>query len=282
MPSELPLVGALMGVIVVPGVLNPTSLAPTLVSPASGDYLDLSGTPTFTWQYNPGQSGNQTGWLFLRLSNGGSVPQYGNVGSTTWQSTPVVNTGSIQSYTFPSGAWVNGNIYQWAMQTHDANAVGALSGYFTLTAQAVPMVPSPRLRLNRHADPLVTWTVALARGAQQTSYRVVFTPAPSTPPADSLRARDHRYTTAPAGVVLRLLARPLGHPRLPAQLDLLSLLRAGHRDGRSVLGLGLRLIHHQLHGPRDSIGHRGGGHGWGDRLSPHQHHRPGSGQSLCG
>ena len=39
-----------------------------------------------------------------------------------------MNTGSIQSYTFPSGAWVDLNTYQWAMQTHDANAVGALSG----------------------------------------------------------------------------------------------------------------------------------------------------------
>jgi hypothetical protein len=243
-----------MPVLVVAGLVNPVSLAPTLLTPANGTYLDLSNQPTFTWQYNPGQTGlTQSGWAFLRITNGGSIAQFWNVSTGTWQSTPVYNSGSTGSYTFPTGAistnanmsstlaasitnltvlstagfvagtslavvtsvgvatyivssvtsstvavvrfvsqtggtghvttgavtgtnspWQDGNIYQWSIQTKDSNGVGAIAGYFTINAQVAPSVtvtaPSGSIAT---ADPLITWTLTLAPGAQQTSYRVI-------------------------------------------------------------------------------------------------------------
>jgi hypothetical protein len=243
-----------MPVLVVAGLVNPVSLAPTLLTPANGTYLDLSNQPTFTWQYNPGQTGlTQSGWAFLRITNGGSIAQFWNVSTGTWQSTPVYNSGSTGSYTFPTGAistnanmsstlaasitnltvlstagfvagtslavvtsvgvatyivssvtsstvavvrfvsqtggtghvttgaitgtnspWQDGNIYQWSIQTKDSNGVGAIAGYFTINAQVAPSVtvtaPTGSIAT---ADPLITWTLTLAPGAQQTSYRVI-------------------------------------------------------------------------------------------------------------
>jgi hypothetical protein len=166
-----------MGVIVVAGTPNPVPFAPTLISPPNGTYEDITGTPTFTWQTNPGQPGlSQTQWQFFVLVNGGGTAQYWN--GFGWQSTPIFNAGSIQSYTFPAGAWTalggDGNTYQWTVATKDFNGTGAPAGFFTLNAQQVPVVtvltPSGTVT---DSDPVVNWSVAYPAGAGQTSYRVV-------------------------------------------------------------------------------------------------------------
>lgn len=149
--------------------------APTLISPVNGAYLDLAVTPTFQWKYNPGQVGNtQSAWQFLRLVNGGVTAHFWNAATFSWQTSPVWNSGSIQSYTFPNGAWVDGNVYQWAMATRDGNGTGPQSGFFTINAQSAPVVtvltPSGTIT---SADPIVSWSVSTPSGATQTTYRVI-------------------------------------------------------------------------------------------------------------
>lgn len=170
-----------MGVILVPGVPNPVPLAPILVSPANGTYEDLTGTPTFQWEYQPGAPGNtQSAWQFLLIINGGATAQYWNTTSSAFQSTPVWNSGSNQSYTFPTGAFSDGNVYQWSVATQDSNGNGPAAAYFTVNAQQAPTVTvSAPSGIITTADPLVSWSVALpgASGAlpapTQTSYRVI-------------------------------------------------------------------------------------------------------------
>ena len=193
-----------MGVIVVGGVPNPPPAAPVLLTPPNGTYADLSGTPTFSWQYVPGKPGNtQSQFYFLRLVSGGSQAYYWNGGNSTWQTTSYPNPGitttsnPVFSYTFPSGAWSDGTSYQWAVVSIDINGTGAQSGYFTVNAQAAPVVrvtaPSGIITT---ATPVVTWSVSTPSGAQQTSYRVIiynqsqysasgFTPGTSTGVYDS-------------------------------------------------------------------------------------------------
>ena len=159
----------------------PLPLAPTQTSPASGSYADLSGTPTFEWVYNPGEafSGTtQTKYAFQRITNGGTTLWW-NAANSTWQSTEVWNPGtttstdSAFSLTFPLGAWPDGNTYQWAVATEDQNGLGALSGYFTVTAQALPglTVTAPTGTITT-SDPVVMWASSFPTNATQTAYRV--------------------------------------------------------------------------------------------------------------
>ena len=164
-----------MPISILHGVANPVSFAPTLLTPANGSYADLSGTPTFTWNYNPGQAGNtQTGFQFLRITNGSATAQFWNGGTSTWQTTPYLNASTSPSITFPAGAWGDGNMYQWAVQTQDANGLGPASGYFALIAQANPTVTvtAPTGTITT-SDPIVKWATTPARGAMQTGYRMV-------------------------------------------------------------------------------------------------------------
>jgi hypothetical protein len=86
----------------------------------------------------------------------------------------VWNSGATQSYTFPSASFFDGNIYQWAVATQDANGTGPASAYWTINAQGIPTVtvtqPSGTIAT---ADPIVAWSVSYPSGATQTSYRVV-------------------------------------------------------------------------------------------------------------
>lgn len=158
------------------GVVNPIPLAPTLLTPENGSYEDLSGTPTFTWQYNAGapSSGTvQTAYQFQRITNGGTT-QYWNATAEAWQSTTVKNTSTAQSVTFSSGAWVDGNVYQWSVATTDANGDGPFAQSFTVNSQALPTVTSitPNGTITT-ADPVIAWVAGFPTGATQTTYQVI-------------------------------------------------------------------------------------------------------------
>lgn len=149
--------------------------APTLNSPTSGIYQDMSGTtPTFTWTYNAGNAvGGQTKFHIRRKISGASSYSYFNVGLNSWQGTDIANTGTVGSYTFSSGLWVDGNTYNWSIATEDAGGVGPYATDFTLTAQAVPVVtvtnPSGSITATR---PVVIWSVVYPGGASETAYQV--------------------------------------------------------------------------------------------------------------
>ena len=164
-----------MTVLVVHGTIAPKPFAPTLLSPPNGVYQDLSGTPTFAWTYNPGQAGNtQTAWEFVLLTNGSSTPQYWNVGTVSFQSSPVWNSGSIQSYTFPSASFSSGSVYQWTVATQDANGKGPAASLWLVNSQSAPAVTvtAPTGTVVT-ADPTIKWGASYAPGSTQTGYRVV-------------------------------------------------------------------------------------------------------------
>lgn len=173
--------------------------APTLLTPTSGTYIEMSGaTPTFSWQYNAGNAqGGQTNFAIRQKISGAGSYQYYNVGTASWQSGIIWNAQTAQSFTFPTGKWVDGNIYNWSVATQDAGGQGAFASDFTLTAQAIPVVtallPSGTIAATK---PVVTWSVSYPSGATETSYQVRtfsaaqygaggFNPATSSPTDDS-------------------------------------------------------------------------------------------------
>jgi hypothetical protein len=161
--------------IIVGGVPNPVPYAPLLVAPANASYVDLAGTPTFSWTYQPAASGlTESAWALRRKVSGAATYVWWNSGTNSWQSTQVYNSGSIQSYTFPGGAWSDGNVYNWSVSTKDANGYGPYCADGTFTAQAAPVVTvnTPGGTITT-AKPTVTWSTAIASGASQTGYRVV-------------------------------------------------------------------------------------------------------------
>lgn len=148
--------------------------APTLVSPANNAYEDLSGTPTFTWQYNNIDGTTQADWAFERTVNGGAL-EYWSVASAAWETSIVWNSGSAGSYTFPAGAWANGSAYTWSVNTESsAGLTGVFATPFNLTGQAPPTCtvtgPSGTVT-STSAD--VTWTETPASGASITAYQLI-------------------------------------------------------------------------------------------------------------
>jgi len=132
------------------GLVVPTRpYAPTLVAPTNGVYADLSGTPQFVWQYNPGTANQtQTYWQFVITANGGNY-LYWSTSASAFQSSAVWNpvsasgvthSGNQWTYQFPSGAFSNNITYQWAVASGDGTGYGPLSTFNTVNAQAVPVV----------------------------------------------------------------------------------------------------------------------------------------------
>ena len=112
-----------MGVIVIAGTVPARPFAPTLLSPDNGAYADLGVSPTFQWQYNPGQAGgslSMTNWVFERIINGGATQQFWdsdhlatflNFGATTGTITTVSGNHvlSLPGANFPqnvTGTWI--------------------------------------------------------------------------------------------------------------------------------------------------------------------------------
>lgn len=148
--------------------------APTLTSPINGIYIDVATPPTLQWTYNPtnGQGG-QTNFAIRRKISGASSYSYFNVGTNSWQSTIVWNSGSAGSYTFGSGLWSDGNTYNWSIATQDAGGQGPFAPDATFTAQAVPVVnvTSPS-GSTAQSKPVVVWANTLPSGAVETNYQV--------------------------------------------------------------------------------------------------------------
>lgn len=160
-------------------VLSPVQppYAPTLGSPANASYDDLSGTPTFSWTYNPTPGdGAQSNYAMRMKLSGASSYSYWNASTSAWQSTIVWNLSSVSSVTFPVGAWTDGNTYNWSVATQEATygLQGPFASDFTVNAQQAPSVSvtAPTGTIDS-ATPTVTWTPTLASGAVQTAYRVV-------------------------------------------------------------------------------------------------------------
>lgn len=149
--------------------------APTLISPISGTYMDMAGaTPSFQWQYNPGNAvGGQTNYAFRRKISGASTYEYYNAGSNSFQSTIVWNSSSAQSHTFTAGLWVDGNTYNWSVATQDAGGQGNFAADLTVTAQAIPVVtvtaPTGSISATK---PVVIWSTSFPSGASETTYQI--------------------------------------------------------------------------------------------------------------
>ena len=133
------------------------------------------------------------------------------------------------------------------------------------------------------ADPLVTWTVALARGAQQTSYRVViYTSAQYTAGGLTPGSGPSVYDSAQQGssfaFSLDLSAIPVVLPNWTSYRCYVQVTETGGQF--SAWAYASFTTSYTVPGT-PSVTVVGGTDGvTGCPL--HQHHRPGSGQSLCG
>jgi hypothetical protein len=161
--------------IALPPIYPPS--APTLTGPANAVYEDLSGTPTFTWTPNPTTGdGPQNAIAFRQKLSGVGSYSYWNNGSSTWQSTLVYFPQTTNSYTFPTNAWANGNIYNWSVSTQEAaeSLQSPFASDFTVTGQAPPsaVISAPTGTIQT-TTPTVTAAATVAAGASLTGYRVV-------------------------------------------------------------------------------------------------------------
>ena len=147
--------------------------SPVLTSPANSSYADAS-TFTPAWTYSPSNAvGGQTGWQLRLKVSGASAYSYWNVGTSAFQSTPITNSGSIESYLLPSGAISNGHTYDWSVANQDAGGLGNFASDFTFTAQAAPVVTVTAPSGSIHqTDPTVAWSATFPSGAGQTKYQV--------------------------------------------------------------------------------------------------------------
>lgn len=161
--------------------------APTLTSPASGAYVDVSGGVTFSATYNSTDGANQNAYA-LRAKRAGGSYVYWNAGSGLWQGTIVWNAvvttpGSTWNVTVPASATIaNGATLNWSAASQEATASlqGAFATDSVITMQAVPVltVTAPSGTVTGTVTPTVTWTTTPAAGAVQTTYRlVIYTPA---------------------------------------------------------------------------------------------------------
>jgi len=148
--------------------------APTLLGPINGAQEDVSGTPTFTWQYNATTApGGQTAFAFRHKLSGGSY-SYWDVGTSTFGGSVVWNTSTAQSITFPSGSWSNNTTsYDWSVATEDAGGQGVFASDFVLTGASAPVVTvtAPTGDITA-TEPVVEWTVIPTSGASQIAYAV--------------------------------------------------------------------------------------------------------------
>lgn len=149
--------------------------APVLTTPTNGLFEDLSGTPTWAWTYEPADGTTQAAWALRMKIAGASSYSYWNVSTGAWQSTVVWNTGSSSSYTFPAGAWANGNTYNWSAATESSGGLqGPFASDFTVTGQAPATVtvtaPSGTIT---STEATVSWTASFPAGAAQIAYRVL-------------------------------------------------------------------------------------------------------------
>jgi hypothetical protein len=110
----------------------------TLLTPPSAFPTDISGAPTFTWNYTPHGGAPQTGWAFEAAVAGGPF-LFWNATSHAWQTALVVNPGQTRSYTFPAGTFAPRVPILWSVATQDS---GGYSGFATPFSVPSPSQPA--------------------------------------------------------------------------------------------------------------------------------------------
>ena len=171
-------------VIAIGGVTYPVPLRPTLITPGNSTYADFTAAVPFSFQYNRGQAGEtMTNWALVVFEDGSPLAQYYNSGTGMfgtpggtphWNAGTTTLTNPVYSFNLAANALANGHSYQWAIATEDSNGFGPFSTLFLLTGQQIPVVsvlePSGA---TPNASPALIWSVALAPGASQITYRAI-------------------------------------------------------------------------------------------------------------
>lgn len=157
-------------------------LAPTLLLPASGGYLNLAGSVTFNFQPNHGTGASPDSGTInafaMRVKLAGGT--YGYWNGTNFTSTsvvwnaiaPGVNGVSVAGATI--GA--NGNSYQWSVATREShyNLIGPFAPDNSFTATVAPVVTVVSQGTSVYtATPSFGWTTTYAAGESQLTYRGV-------------------------------------------------------------------------------------------------------------
>lgn len=165
------------GSVVIVATVADAPLAPTLVSPTNGAYVDSNGAGvTFDWTYNPGtNSGSQNAYA-LRVSQDGAAYQYWNATSVALQAGIVWNASSSSAVAVPAGKLADGHVYTWSVATQESDfslqGTFASDLLFNANAQPTATVTAPSGTISV-AAPTVVWSEVLGGGLSQTAFRVV-------------------------------------------------------------------------------------------------------------
>jgi len=151
---------------------------PTLLAPAPGSKEDLSGGPTVQWNYtHPSPGSPQAAWALRRKF--ASLYEYWRVSDSTWQSSIQWNGGALGTFNFPPGSWPNGVVYNWSINTRDADLdESGFANDSTVEGDGPPVVTitSPSGTITDTTRPFVRWNFTDPEGDPQEQYQVkVFT-----------------------------------------------------------------------------------------------------------
>lgn len=153
-------------------------LIPTLLTPASGQYLDAHALGVmFSWTYNRDVDSGAQNKYALRIKTATGAYQYWNATTVALQSGIVWNTlvGSF-SATIPAAVLADAQTYNWSVATQEDhyNLQGTFAGdhIFTAVAQPTATITAPSGATGT-SGPRVTWTEVLGSGLSQINYRVI-------------------------------------------------------------------------------------------------------------
>lgn len=140
--------------------LTAPPLTPSNLSP-SGIAYDADDARTFTWKHNTADSSAQTAYSL----------RYRIVGAPTW-TTIAKTTSTSQSRSMAGGTFVNGNVYEWQVQTwgaHTDPSPWSASATFTASNPPSATITNP---VHPYGSALVnaTWTYFDPEGTAQSSW----------------------------------------------------------------------------------------------------------------
>lgn len=143
-------------------VLADAPLDATLVTPAPNASESLDEAFAFAWLYNPGtDSGTQNAFAFRRKISGSASYEYWEVATASWSDTIVWNSSTSSSCLFPSGAWTNGNAYQWSVATQESHfdLQGPFANDQIVMATQGPsvVITSPSNGVVTSSSPFLSW-----------------------------------------------------------------------------------------------------------------------------
>lgn len=151
-----------------------TPLAPTLLTPLNGEYIDGVVSTTFTWKFNdPDPGDTQSAFALRRKTAGAGAYEYWT--GAGWSGTLTWNTSSTQSVTIAVANWSNSVIRQWSIATKDAG--GNISPFaadrlLISTPKPVATVTAPT-GAQATSRPRVQWSYASSGGFAQKAFRVL-------------------------------------------------------------------------------------------------------------